>query len=94
MSLSREIVEYVARLSALKLTPEEIERMGVELGDTLEFVAQLQKVPTDDVEPTSHVHGAINAFRDDLIKPSMSLDKIREFAPDFQASGFKVPKIL
>lgn len=94
MSLTRDIVDYVAKLSALSLSAEEKERMQIELGDTLEFVARLQSVPTEGVEPTSHVHGAFNAFRDDVTKPSLPVEAVKSMAPDFNSGGFKVPKII
>ncbi len=94
MSLPKEIVEYVAKLSALSLSPEDVERMRVELGDTLEFVAKLQKVDTTGIAPTSHVHGTVNAFRDDLTKQSLPLEEVRKMAPDFVSGGYRVPKII
>ena len=94
MSLSKEIVEYVAKLSARRLTPEEIAKMQVDLGDTLELVAKLQSVDTDGVRPTSHVHGSVNAFRDDVTKPSLAVDDLKQMAPDFVSGGYRVPKII
>ena len=94
MALSRQVVEYVAKLSALSLDNDEIETMQRELGDTLEFVAQLEGVSIEGVEPTSHVHGAINAFRDDVTKPSLSVEEVGRLAPDFGSGGYRVPKII
>lgn len=94
MSLPKEIVEYVAKLSALRLSPEEISKMQVDLGDTLEFVAKLQSVDTAGVPPTSHVHGSVNAFRDDITKPSLAVEDLKKMAPDFASGAYRVPKII
>ena len=94
MSITEETVKKVAKLSSLELTEDEIHKMKDQIGEILDYVDQLSKLPTEGVSATSHVHGAINAFRDDVVKESLSTEQLREMAPDFRVGGYRVPKII
>jgi aspartyl-tRNA(Asn)/glutamyl-tRNA(Gln) amidotransferase subunit C len=92
--LSDKDVRHVARLSALEISDNEIDALRETLGDILEYVNTLSSVPTQGVEPTSHVHGVVNAFRDDIIKDSLSVEDVERNAPDFAGNSFRVPRII
>ena len=94
MSISEETVKKVAKLASLELSNEELERMQRQIGEILDYVDQLSKLNTEGVRATSHVHGAINAFRDDVVKESLTLDKVKSIAPDYRPGGFRVPRII
>jgi aspartyl-tRNA(Asn)/glutamyl-tRNA(Gln) amidotransferase subunit C len=94
VSISEKDVRHVAKLAALELADGDVEKTHRELSDILQYVEQLQKISTNGVPPTSHVHGVINAFRDDIIKDSISLQEIEKIAPDFTQGFFRVPKII
>lgn len=84
----------MARLSALAMSEEEEPEAKRQLEETLEFVNKLGDLDTSGVEPTSHVHGVVNAFRQDVTCTSFSLDKVKLNAPDFVSAGFRVPRII
>jgi aspartyl-tRNA(Asn)/glutamyl-tRNA(Gln) amidotransferase subunit C len=46
------------------------------------------------VEPTATVLGQVNVFRDDVVRPSLPVDQALANAPEREADGFSVPKIL
>lgn len=94
MSLTEKDVRYVAKLSALSLSEGDVAKMQNQLNDILEYVAQLQKVSSLGVVPTSHVHGATNFFRDDIIKDSLPVEEAEKNAPAFEQGFFRVPKII
>ena len=94
MALSEDDIRHVARLSALKLEDSEIPKLRQTLGDILDYVHRLSELPTEGVQPTSHVHGVVNAFRDDIIKDSLSLEEVAGNAPDFTLNSFRVPRII
>jgi len=73
---------------------EEVARMQKQVSGILEYVAKLSAVPTKGVSGTSHVHGVVNAFREDIVKPSLPLEEVKKDAPMFANGGFKVPKIV
>ncbi len=57
MDFNADLVAKLARMSKLSLTPERCEELAKELGNILEYVALLEKVNVDDVEPTAQVTG-------------------------------------
>lgn len=94
MSLSREDVLNVAKLSALAVSEQEISMLQTDLGAIINYVENLSSVDTSNIEPTSHVHGVVNAFREDIVKDSLEVEKVLKNAPEYAGSSFKVPKII
>ena len=94
MSLSENEVRHIAKLAALQLNDDEVKHYQQELNQILGYVEQLSEVDTKGVAPTSHVHGVVNGFREDIVKPSLSSDDLKKIAPDFCPEGFRVPKVI
>ncbi|HIA91830.1 TPA: Asp-tRNA(Asn)/Glu-tRNA(Gln) amidotransferase subunit GatC [Candidatus Saccharibacteria bacterium] len=65
--ISNDDVRYVAALSKLDLTDEEVETYKTELSTILGYVDKLQEIDTDGVEPTAQVTGLVNVFRPDEV---------------------------
>ena len=89
--IDREQVLHVARLARLRLTEDEVARMGEELSTILDHIEKLNELDLEGVEPTSHVIELENVLRDDVPRPSLDRDKALEQAPDSAGGGFRVP---
>ncbi len=87
-------IEQIAELARLSLKPEEKAKLKKDLESILAYVAQLKAVPTDHVEPTSHVLNLENVFREDKVKPSDIREDVLKHAPHREGSFFKVPKVI
>lgn len=94
MIVTTKDVEYVARLARLHLAPDEAKRLTAQLESILEYVRQLQQLPTDAVEPTTHVVPMDNVLRADTVQPSLSPDTVVAMAPDRQHHFVRVPKVI
>jgi len=94
MKITREQVEYVAHLARLRLSPEEAEKFTSQLDQILVYFEKLNRLDTSQVEPTSHPIPMVNAFREDLVKPSIDVEEALANAPDKEGNFFKVPKII
>lgn len=94
MSITLDDVRHVAKLSALQLGEQELEQRAKELADILSYVDKLSSLSTRGIPATSHVHGVVNAFRDDVVTESLPVEEVKAFAPDFKNDSFRVPKIL
>ncbi len=94
MSISRDEIRHVARLSRLALTEDEQTHMQTELGAVLEYIDKLNELDTSDVEPTYHAVEMSNVLRDDEVRPSYPLDEVLKNAPERQGPYFLVPRIL
>jgi aspartyl-tRNA(Asn)/glutamyl-tRNA(Gln) amidotransferase subunit C len=87
-------VEHVANLARLRFDEEEKKKLAEHLGEILEYINQLNKLNTDDVEPTSHAIPVKNVVREDVIKPSFTQDEALANAPSPVGGLFEVPKII
>jgi aspartyl-tRNA(Asn)/glutamyl-tRNA(Gln) amidotransferase subunit C len=94
MDITREQVEYVAKLARLAISEEEKVVFGKQLSSILTYVETLNRVDTTDVEPTSHVIPMQNVLREDSVRPSLSSEAALANAPDSDAGCFRVPKII
>ena len=91
MSISREQVLHVAKLSRLRLSDEEVETMARELNGIFEHIERIGELDLEGVEPTTHVVEVANALRADEPKPSLDRDVVFAQAPATQDGGFLVP---
>ena len=87
-------IEQIAQLARLSLKPEEKAKLQKDLESILAYVEQLKAVPTDLVEPTSHVLNLENVFREDKAHPSEVRDDVLKRAPEREGNFFKVPKVI
>ena len=94
-AFSRADVERVAHLARLELTAEEKDLFARQLAGILAYAEQIQRVPTEGVEPTSHA-GDAATLREDTVRPSIPREETLGSAPDSDpAAGlFKVPRVL
>lgn len=94
MALTRKEVDHVAMLARLKLTEEEKERFGEQLGAILNYMEVLDQLDTRDVEPLAHVLPLSNVFREDRARHQVAREEILANAPLEENGQFKVPKII
>jgi len=94
MSLTHDQVRWVAHLARLELSEAELETMTRQLGAILEYVDQLQKINTDNVEPLAHPLPIQNVFREDEPAASLPVDAALRNAPDRRANFYGVPAVL
>jgi aspartyl-tRNA(Asn)/glutamyl-tRNA(Gln) amidotransferase subunit C len=89
-------IDHVARLARLELTPEERERLRIQLSAILDHAAAVGEVATGDVPPTARAIPLSNVYRPD--EPGVPFGSIpREEAlanaPEREDDRFKVPRI-
>jgi aspartyl-tRNA(Asn)/glutamyl-tRNA(Gln) amidotransferase subunit C len=94
MRLAVAEVEQVARLARLELDSQEKELFAGQMGAILQYVEKLKELDTDGIVPTSHAVPMENAFREDLVRPSIGIDKALANAPERVESFYRVPKVI
>lgn len=82
MVIDTDLVQKLAYLARLSLTPEETKQYAKELDDLLQFFDQLQEIDTEGVEPVRQVTGLQNALREDEVNPSEKEDALLECSPN------------
>ena len=94
MQITKELVEYVAELSRIKLDERATEKMQKELGAIVDYMEILNQLDTENVEPLSHVFSITNVMREDDVKPSYDRADILQNAPEHTDETFIVPKTV
>jgi aspartyl-tRNA(Asn)/glutamyl-tRNA(Gln) amidotransferase subunit C len=92
--ISEDQVKHVARLARLSLQPQETERVTRQLNEILGYIEQLNEVPTDDIEPTSHILDLVNVFRQANVKSPIDTEALLGNAPETAHHFFVVPRIV
>ncbi|GEM_PF-58304 len=93
-TITEKDVRTIASLSRIYLRDEEIQRLTKNLEDMLRHIAQLEKLDTSKVEPTSHVLPLRNVFREDVVKESLGQKEALKFAVEHTQGAFRVPKVM
>ncbi len=93
MSFDQKELEKVARLARLKLSGDEATRFQQELGRIVDFVAQLNDVVTDGIEPMSHADHRGLFLRKDEPEAVLGLKCVSSSA-GFEDGLVRVPKII
>lgn len=93
-TITNQDVLHVAHLARLELTKEEEAIMTKQLDAILTFVAKLNELDTEEVEPTSHVLPLTNVTREDEIHASLSVDEVFKNTAEHKEQQVKVPSVL
>jgi aspartyl-tRNA(Asn)/glutamyl-tRNA(Gln) amidotransferase subunit C len=94
MQISREEVQRIASLARLELTTAEEAEFVEHFEKVLTYVAKLNQLNTDAVEPTAHAVTVPAPLRDDRVTNQANTDALLGNAPARETDFFKVPKII
>jgi aspartyl-tRNA(Asn)/glutamyl-tRNA(Gln) amidotransferase subunit C len=94
MSIERKTVEHVAKLARLRLSPEELAVYEKQLGAILDYVAKLEKLDVQGLEPLVHPAESANVFRDDVPRPCLPKAEALANGPERNDDFFIVPKVV
>lgn len=94
MKITSEEVKRVATLARLQLSQKEEELLTEQLDKILEYMAKLDRLEADKVEPLAHAVDIVNAFREDKITNQPNTKDLLANTPAREKNFFKVPKII
>ena len=94
MSITRDEVAHLARLSRLALSDDELERFAGQLDVIISAVARVQEVAAAGIPPMTHAAELSNVFREDIVVPPLGADVALAQAPAAELGRFRVPRIL
>jgi aspartyl-tRNA(Asn)/glutamyl-tRNA(Gln) amidotransferase subunit C len=87
-------IEHIAKLARLKLTDAEKEKFSNQMETIIGYIEKLSELDTENVEPTAHVLGLNNVFREDVAtKPLTNQAPIND-SPAHSKGHYEVPKII
>ncbi len=95
MSLTRQDVEKIALLARLSITEQEMPVYVTSLSSIVDFVADLSRADTANVEPMAHpMDGQRQRLRPDVVTETDHHEKYQRNAPGVQAGLYVVPKVI
>lgn len=87
--MDRRELEYIAMLSKIKLTEEEIEIFTPQMQTILEAANKLQSIDTKDTQPMKR-HIKFSELREDISQPSLTQEDVLRNAPHTEIGCVKV----
>ena len=87
-------VAYVAELARLALTPEEKETFQRQLETIVQYVEKIGELDLSGIEPTMYGQSVVNAFREDVVVPSLDRERFLALAPERNGAEFTLLKIV
>ena len=94
MKVTEETIQYVAALAKLHVSDEEKTSVAKDLDNILDYIATMNELDTDGVEPMSHVLPVFNVFREDQVENQDDRDNLLRNAPKQKDGCFAVPKTV
>ncbi|MDD4237324.1 MAG: Asp-tRNA(Asn)/Glu-tRNA(Gln) amidotransferase subunit GatC, partial [Desulfotomaculaceae bacterium] len=73
---------------------EERELYTRQLNGILGHFQALERLDTENVQPTAHVLPLKNVYREDWVGQHLSREEVLANGPDLEENCFKVPKIV
>jgi len=92
MEISKEQIKHLAHLSRLELSEAEIDAMQCDMSKILDFVAQVEKLDLEGVEPLTQMSKSVNVMRQDQVANMISKEDALKNAPDANSDYFRVSK--
>tara|TARA_R110000868_G_scaffold411733_1_gene708242 strand:+ start:71718 stop:72008 length:291 start_codon:yes stop_codon:yes gene_type:complete len=95
MSIDLKTVNKLAKLSMMKFDEETAIEIGGELNKIVDFISQLQEVPTEGIEPmSSSVSGTSTPERDDVVTTTNDRESLMATSPEQEMGFFVVPRVI
>ncbi len=94
MSIDKNQVKKVAKLSRISLDDNKLESLSKDLALILNFVEQLKELDTKEVEPLSSAIEKTLELRTDKIDDGKIKNEILKNSPDKNDDFFIVPKVV
>lgn len=92
MSVTKDDVRKVARLTRIAVPEERLEPLASELSSILDWIEQLNEVDVDGIQPMTSVVDATLPMRDDIVTDGNIQDQVLANAPKSEDGFFVVPK--
>ena len=94
MKVNNKLVEHLAHLSRLDFDDDSKEKMKFDFEKMLDFVAKLEEVDTDNVEPLSYMSSELNVLREDKVEQVLTQEQALKNAPVNDTDYIRIPKVI
>jgi|SRR5579872_2401807 len=87
-------IQHIAKLAALPISQEKLEKLQKQLETTLEHVDRLSEIDTSKVTGTNEVTSLTNVTREDIVETSLTQEEALQNAKATYNGFFVVPVII
>lgn len=94
MKIDRDTVDKIAHLARLELNEAEKDKAIIELSEILSFMAKLDELDTEGVQPLVYMNDAVNVLRKDEVHQEITTHEALSNAPLHNEQYFKVSKVI
>lgn len=94
MPISKEEVKYIAMLSRLELSEEEVEKFTYQLSEILDHASVITSLDTENIEPLAHAVDRRNVYRKDEVEEGLTVEEALQNAPSKESNSFRIPPII
>jgi aspartyl-tRNA(Asn)/glutamyl-tRNA(Gln) amidotransferase subunit C len=94
MSLTADDVKKIAHLARLNMNEADINRYTEQLTKIIDFVEQMSKADTTNIEPIAHSVDASQRLRQDVVTEINERDTFQAIAPQVEAGLYLVPQVI
>lgn len=92
--ITEDDVRHAAKLSRLALDDEQVAHFTEQLDAVLGYIAKLNELDVEDVEPMAHPMAVTNVLRKDEAESLYTAERMLASAPDAEPPYFKVTKVI
>lgn len=96
--LGKSEIKNIAELARLKLNSKDVEFYTEEISAVLEYVSELNKINTDEVEPISQVKDLFSVYREDKVlenvKDKTLGERLFKLVPFLEEKFIKVKNVF
>jgi len=94
LTVDRDEVRRIARLAALALTDEEIDRFQGDLNAILTYISQIQTADIGEAVAPPETDRTETVLREDVVRPGLTREQALSNAPDTDGEHFRVPPAI
>ena len=94
MKIDDTLMSKLEKLSKLKLSDVEKEKLSIDLSNMLGMVEKMNALDTKGVAPLVYMSEGENVFREDEVRNEVSNEAALKNAPLVEKPFFKVPKVI
>lgn len=87
-------LEVTAALAQIELRPGDLEVLGKEVSQMLEYFVKMNELDVSGLEPTTHALVRENRVRADVVRPSHLADSVLGMAPELEDRFIVIPNVL
>lgn len=91
--VDEKLVQEIASLARLDLSPEETEMFVVQFKDILDYVSILNEVDTENVPPAYLSSANKSVTRDDEVEASIPVEEFLSNAPESKDDYVVIPRV-